>query len=176
MDLDRNKLIDMISKSTFLRKELSFKDHLLLHNAIHRFPEDKLDSLFLKLSEEVKAPKPNPIYDRYINIGLYVACMAIPLPMLSDLVVYLKNVQNWKCRLRCEKAKEDKQLCYRKCNYESIKYAVKYINKELKKCPKSKDPEKCRKKLFKLLIIWRKKLVESGIKLKYQVKKSSLRK
>ena len=179
-DTVRQTLLEVVVNSPKIRKQLTFREHLILYQAIRRLPSEKVIKLYTKLFEDVKPPKINPRVDRWISVGLYIACTAIPIPFLSDLVVYLKNKQNWPCRVKCqkEKSEEYKQLCYRKCEYETTKWVVGFIDKELKKCKKHeklKKKLKCQKRLFKLLSNWKQRQTEAKIRWEYEKKATRAR-
>jgi len=157
----KNILLDIITNDPFLRKELSFKEHLELYKQTLNLSDEKIS----RILEEVEPPKTNPKVQQILTIGLAVASLAIPLPGLTVAIIYATDMNMYKCRIRCEEDVEskNKSLCYRRCKYLATKWAVGWIENELNKCSKVKKPLKCKKKLFKLLNKSKQKFVKEKI-------------
>ena len=174
--LKRTFLLKLITKSSVIREKLSFKEHLLFYKVISELDENNINKLFSKINEDNAYPQTNPHTQKILTMGLTTASLAVPVPGLAAAVIYLSDLNTYKCRMHCEKNREtDRQLCYRNCSYQAIKWATKLIEKEIRNCSKTEKPKKCRKKLYKLLLTWKKKEVESSIKLNTQ-RRASMRK
>jgi len=173
--LKRTFLLKLITKSSVIRERLSFKKHLILYKVISELDENNINKLFSKINEDTKYPKTNPQTQKILTVGLTTASLAVPIPGLAAAVIYLSDLNTYKCRLYCEKNNKDndRQLCYRNCSYQAIKWTSKLIEKEIKNCSKTENPKKCRKKLYKLLLTWKKKEVEASIKLGTQRRASA---
>jgi len=146
--MTRDSLLEIISNNTSIRNKLSFKEHLELYDYVTNLSEINL----AKLIEEVEPPETNPKLQKFLTMGLAAASLLLPVPGLTAVVLYATDINMYKCRMRCEKeGSSNKELCYRKCKYLATKWAVKWVEGEIKKCSKTKTPFKCQKKLFKLL-------------------------
>lgn len=169
-DVLKKELLHVIANSNAIKDKLTFKEQLYLYRGVSNFSDSQITNLYVKLHEKVEPPKPHPKIQKYLSVGLYIACTAVPIPLLSDLVYYLVNRHSFTCLVRCQQAEQEinKGICYAKCKLGSYKWAVRMIQNEIKKCDRHKEAKKqkkCRKSLFKLLITWRKKVVEAEIKL-----------
>jgi hypothetical protein len=174
--LKRKFLLKLVNNSTIIRERLSFKQHIVLYKTISELNDNNINKLFSKIHEDTTYPKTNPKTQKILTQGLTVASLAVPIPGLAAAVIYLSDLNTYKCRMHCEKNHEsDRNLCYKNCKYEAIKWASKYIEQQIPGCSKIKKPKKCRKKLYKLLLTWRKKEVEASIKLGTQRRVSGLK-
>lgn len=167
----KKRILHITANSNVAKNNLSFREQLYLYHGVSKLSNPQVIDLYLKLYEDVEPPKPNPKIQKYLNVALYIACTIIPVPLLSDIVVYLVNKHNWRCIVRCQKDPKEinKRLCYDRCKVGSYQWAVQMLQKELKKCNNHEEIEKrkkCRDSLFKLLITWRGKLVKAKINLK----------
>ncbi len=126
------------------------------------------------LNEDLKIPKTDPKLQKIISVGLSIASLAVPIPGLTLAINQLSDLNIYKCRINCEKIEniKNKSLCYTKCKYKATKWSVSYIEKELSKCNRTKKPSKCRKKLFKMLMTYKKKLAKEEIMFHYKERKA----
>lgn len=126
------------------------------------------------LTENLKPPKTDPHLQKTITTGLAVASLAVPIPGLTLAISQISDVNIYKCRIRCEQAEhiKNKNLCYARCKYEATKWSVNYLERELNKCNRTKKPSKCRKKLFKMLMTYKKKLAKEEIMYRYKERKA----
>ncbi len=163
-------ILEIISTSPLIRKRLSFREHLKMYNYFSNLSEKSIDEDFSNIKVPYKDPSKKT--DWWIRVGLMSAIFVTPIPGLTEIVLTIKNAQNYKCRYECLKniktVKKDQQLCYRECEYASVKFCVDFLERELKKCRYSKKPLKCRTKIFKLLKIWKVKLVKSELDLDFK--------
>ena len=152
-----SRLAKLISESEEVRNRLTFKEHLYLYNAVKK----------KVIEETLKAPKTKPITQKIISIGLVAAAAIIPLPALVIAMGHLTDLNIYKCAVQCAKLKseEDKIYCHKRCKLMGVRWTIRYIQDERRKCSGRKKSVKCEKKLEKLLKKWRLKEVEAKIRL-----------
>ncbi|MCK5601518.1 hypothetical protein KAR91_06615 [Candidatus Pacearchaeota archaeon] len=165
----KKELLEFISTSTVLRENLSLKDHMKLYSHVNQATEGQVFKLYKTLIiEEVKPPKTNPKAEAILKKGLTAASLVVPIPGLTLAIGYLVEVNRYKCAYKVEKSKsENKIVDYHRCRVIASSYGVKYIQNEINKCTKTENEKKCQKKLWKLLIDWKKRLVREEGKLRW---------
>ena len=169
----KSSITDVINESNTIKSRLGSTKRNLIQN-IKNLNEN--DTLFL-FSILTERKKPELTKDIALGLKMGLAAAAAILPgglIVLAIVMYIKNAHNYKCELQCQKdsSKEDKRLCYYKCDISSLKYAIRQIEGEIGDCWYTKKPKKCHKKLTKILIHLKQKLVDAEDKLKhYRVKK-----
>jgi len=129
------------------------------------------------LEELDKPPKTNPKTQAIVTKGLVAASLVVPVPGLTLAVLQVSDLNMYKCRYACEKdsSELDKTLCYKECRYKASAFSVRWIQGELAKCKTVSNPQKCQKKLWKLLETWKQKHVENEIKYNFEKKKAKVR-
>jgi hypothetical protein len=122
------------------------------------------------LEENVQPPETNPQLQKILTMGLAIASLPVPIPGLIVAIAYLTDINMYKCGIRCERddTEKNKDLCYKRCKALATKWSTLYIEKELRKCPATKDPNKCRKKLFKLLMDYKKRQAKEEAMYKFK--------
>ena len=186
----KSLFLEVISNSDIIKRETTFKEQLHLLNCISKMSNKNiLESLIgkKKLLEISKEPKPPRVLKKVLELmkdkfdehrdvletGFIALLVLLPVVGIDTVILirYLKHAYNYKCELDCRKSKvKDKKLSYCRCDYESSKKMVERLKDELKVCKTTIDPSKCRRKIFKLLEMWKQKLVAAEIKLKTQEK------
>lgn len=155
LDLSNQKIMNFILENKTLRKNISFKNHLRLYEV----------STYLKEDEDVKPPQIDPKKEKLIRHAMYLGLWVVPIPFFNDLVNYLVKKYSFGCATKCLSQKKLPQtVCYTQCAYLGSKYAVKFLNEQLSKCNKSKEPIKCKKKIYNLLEDWKQREIERKIK------------
>jgi len=157
--LSQDKLVDLISENEYLRKNTTFKQHLeIYHTVINLKEEEKVI---------VKTHKIDPKKEKNIRYALYVGLWVIPVPFFNDVINYLIKKNNIKCIAKCIKQRKYSQkLCRNQCTYLSARTAISFLNKELPKCQKAKNPVKCQHKIQNMLGDWKQREIEARIKYK----------
>jgi len=172
-DICRSTLLDVISNSTKIKEQLSFKEHLKLYHAVSNLPDEKIVELYSQVTEQrikMKPPKTNPKLQKAVDMGVFAASFQMPF-MAGKVVSYLTDLNIYKCAIRCTKRKDvDKELCYKQCKFMGTRWGVRYLEKEIRKCNRAENPYKCKRLLFRLLSEWRQKLVKQEIKFRHHVK------
>ena len=141
-------LLEVIKTNPRIRRKLSLREHLKLY----RFIANMSESQALKLYETIKPPQTNPKIQRVVSTGIAMASLVIPIPGLTLAVNKLSDINSYKCSIECDRRDNiHTAMCYTKCRYLSAQWAVNYIEKEITKCPQTKNPYKCKKKLLTLL-------------------------
>jgi len=169
-----SKVFNLVSEDKRVRENLTFRTHLKVYHALSEFSFKKKDN---SNSEPDIAPvKIDPQKEKYARQALYMDLWVVPVPFLNDVVNYIIKKQSIACVGKCMKqSKYSKTLCINQCGYLSAKYAVVMLNTQLKKCGKSNNPVKCKKKLYTMLEDWKQREVERKIKFN-SVLKSEMRK
>ena len=170
----REKLLSIITNSKVLKKTLTFKEQLNLYSGVNKLEDAQLIKLYFRLNEELPPPiKTDPKAERILKIGLSLASLTVPLPGLSLAINYLVDINRYKCIIRSEKRDvPNKDLAFANCRYRASVWGVKLIQSEITKCEATKNPKKCRDKLFKLLTSQRQKMAKNEAKLKWSLAKA----
>jgi hypothetical protein len=165
IELSKDQLINFISENKTLRKNLPFKRHLELYKVCQQIEE------FDKSQHEVEPIKIDPKKEKWLRIVLYMGLWPLPVPFFNDVVNYMVKKYSFGCAGKCiNQNKMSKKLCYTQCAYLGAKYAVNVLNKQLAKCPKAKEPVKCKKSIYDLLSDWKQREVERKIKFESTVR------
>ncbi len=160
----KKHLLEFILVSDKLKENITFEEHLSLYHKINNLTEEKV----IKLLEDVEPPKTNPIAEKVLKMGLIGASFAIPLPGLTLALIYLVDVNRFRCMQRVEKSnEEDKVLAFAKCRLEAAKWGRNYVRNQLTGCGGAKNPEKCKKKLGKMLVNQEKKVKKEEFKFRW---------
>ena len=125
------------------------------------------------LLEDVKPPKRDPRIEKWMRVGLAVMTgVLIPLPGTTELIFFLFDSHRYECAIKCKRDKSTKnqELCRVKCKLQAAAWIVKYMEKEYRKCSKSKRPNKCEKRISKYIITWKQKIEQYKIEYKTLVK------
>lgn len=166
LNIRKYQLLEIISNDKIIRESFSFKDHLLLYNAVSKINEQAI----------VEPPKIDPQKEKLVRTVLYLGLWPIPIPFFNDVINYIIKKYNFACMGKCIQQKQYSQkLCYRQCTYLSAKYAVTLLNKQLSKCNKAKKPKKCRDRIFDLLKDWKQRETEAKIKLDGAIRSEKIR-
>ena len=169
MELERNRLLEIIKTDKTIKKRLSFREHLKLYNTALKLSNEDINNLI----HEVTPPRTNPKAVAILKNGLAIASLAIPVPGLMLAVGYLADINRYKCATRVEKeGGENKIVGFAQCRYASAKWSENYVKGEINKCKGTKNPGKCQKKMFKLLKSVTKSRVESEGKLRWAMAKA----
>jgi hypothetical protein len=143
----KNNLLEFILSSEKLKVYLTFNEQLKLYHKINSLDEMSV----IKILEDVTPPKTNPMAERILKMGLITASFAIPLPGLTLALMYLVDVNRFKCMQRVEKSnEEDKILSMAKCRLDAAKWGRNFVRNQMTGCGSAKDPEKCQRKLGKM--------------------------
>jgi hypothetical protein len=118
------------------------------------------------------APKPfepkmkmNPQAEKYLRLAVNIGMFFTPVPYFRVIVNNLIRKYSVGCIARClAQMKIPKQVCYGQCAYLGAKYASDYLTKELSKCNKAKNPQKCRNKINKMLADWKTREIERKLR------------
>jgi hypothetical protein len=165
LGLSKKKVLKILEEDSFIRKSLTFKDHLLLYEAIKNVKEQqfRVDPDIAKIDEE--DPTKSSKWNKVIELVLAAAATPVPIPGLTLAVLYIFRKLTDKCLRACiQQRKYSHDLCYAQCRYNSCKKAVQILEMNLKKCVKDEKPKKCYKQVFKLLEKWKQDEVEFKIK------------
>lgn len=160
LDLSGNSLANYVAENKKLRQKLSFEKHL---------------ELYKSLVEDVGPVKINPGTERNLRVAATVGLFAVPIPGMSVAFLSVVKKFNAACHAKCLSSKENTlphDVCYTKCSYLGAKHAVDYLQKELSKCSKAKDPYKCKKKIYNMLEDWKQREVERKIKFESALRKA----
>lgn len=169
LDISKSQLIHIVSEGQDFRKNLSFRDHLKIYNAVKSL--DEQDS-----NLAVKPPKIDPKKEQIARRALYLGLWIIPIPFFNDVVNYIIKKHNFACITKCLSQKKfSKTLCIHQCSYLSAKYGVQLLNSQMSKCAKANKPTKCKKKILSLLGDWKQREAETKIKFEATLK-SEIRK
>jgi len=143
----KKKLLEIISTNITIKESVTFREHLKLYSYVNKLSDSDIERII-----EMSPPKTNPKAEAILRKGLAVASLAFPIPGLSLAISYLVDINRYKCVAQVEKnGGEQKSLGFAKCRYAASLWAVNYVKSEIEKCPKTKNPKKCRKKMYKLL-------------------------
>lgn len=162
-------ILELIATSSFIRNKLSFKEHLKMYHYFNNLSEASFNKQFSGLKIPYKDPTLKT--DWWIRAGLVSVILVLPIPGLTEILISIKNAQNYKCRYECLKnikTIKNQKLCYMECEYISTKFCVDFLERELRKCRYNKKPSKCKSKIFKLLSKWSIKLEKSKLNLDFQ--------
>jgi len=179
--LNRENLLNVISNSPTIRKELSFEEHLNLYHGISKMPEPQLKRLCATLKEAELPPpvKSNPKIELILKIGLTAATIKYPIPGLALVINYMVDSARYKCIQRVEASNApDKNLAYAHCRYRAVSESLRIVTREFHKCKKLPNPKhhkNCEKKLYKLMSAQRHKLVKAEAKLREAVLKARMK-
>jgi hypothetical protein len=161
----KDQLVKFIAENESLRKQLDFKKHLKLYQTSKYIKEQK--------DSEIKPVKIDPKKEKMIRTVMYLGLWAVPIPFFNDLINYMVKKYSIGCASKCASEKKlPKEVCYHQCTYLGAKYAVKTLKSQLPKCKKAKKPEKCTKKIYKMLEDWKQREVERKIKLDSAIRSS----
>jgi len=99
--------------------------------------------------------------------------MAAGAVTLAAVAYFLYKRLNDPCKKQC-KSDKNKQLCYYQCAENAAKKVLMNLKSELGKCGKTKNPDKCKKKITKEIQKWQGKVVDMHKKVaKYKTKSMS---
>jgi len=156
IELSTDQITKFISENENLRKQISFKQHLKLHQISQYIREDEKKDSMIKI---------DPAKEKMIRQVMYLGLWIIPVPFFNDLINYMVKKYSFGCVGKCTaQNKLPKDVCYNQCAYLGAKYAVKTLMSQKSKCSKSKNPGKCEQKIFKMLQDWKQREVERKIK------------
>ena len=168
VELPKKQIINFISENTKLRKELPFRKHLELYNIAQNIEEQDENP------PEVSMPKINPKKEKRIRMAMYLGLWVVPIPFFNDVINYYVKKYQVSCIPKCVKSgKLPRNVCYNQCSYLSAKYAADVLKKELGKCGKSKDPVKCKRKIYNLMEDWKQREAERKIKFEASIKRET---
>ncbi len=130
---------------------------------------------------EYKKNKPPVIsYEvRYIlDKGLATAAVFLPGGVLYFVTRKLYDMYDYKCAVDCYiiKNNKNKTICFKRCNLKSIENVIKKVQSEFYDCDHTGNPDRCRKRLGKILLYWKELQIDSEAKLQTKLKKLQLRK
>jgi len=169
LEVSKGQLMHIVSEGKDFRKNLSFRDHVKIYNAVKSL--DEQDS-----NLAVKPPKIDPKKEKIARQALYLGLWIIPIPFFNDVVNYIIKKHNFACISKCLAQKKfSKTLCIHQCSYLSAKYGVQLLNSQMSKCAKANKPVKCKKKILSLLSDWKQREAETKIKFEATLK-SEIRK
>lgn len=153
-----------IVEDKVLRKKLTFAEHLSLYNV----------SKYLKEEDNVIQPvKIDPKKEKMIRTVLYLGLWAVPVPFFNDVINYMVKKYSFACVGKCaNQNKLPKNVCYHQCSYLGAKYANTVLSQQLSKCNKSKDPVKCKRRIYKMQEDWKQREVERKIKFETSLKQA----
>ena len=174
----RKVLAEFVMTNEEIKKKTSFVEQVnIVNKIINEITDEEVISLVLLERKRGIPPKTKKIIAKSLKLGLYGAAAVLPGGFtVIVLAQYIADMHNYKCEIKCQKGKfEDKRLCYRQCDYQTAKKMVNIIEADLKKCKTTVNPEKCMKKLWKLLSKWKQKLSAAEIRLKTQTKISRMK-
>lgn len=156
LEAQRRKLADKASK----QKAQSLRASYDISNLNHSFVQEEEEG-----SDSVQPVKLDPKKEKMIRVVMYLGLWAVPVPFFNDLVNYMVKKYSFACGTKClSQNKLPKAVCYRQCAYLGAKYANDVLKKQLSKCPKSKDPVKCKKKIYDMMEDWKQREVERKIR------------
>jgi hypothetical protein len=122
-------------------------------------------NMSLVKEEDVEPVKIDPKKEKMVRTVMYLGLWAVPVPFFNDLVNYMVKKYSFACASKCLTQKKlPKAVCYRQCAYLGSKYANDVLKKQLSKCSKSKDPVKCKRKIYSLMDDWKQREAERKIK------------
>lgn len=165
-------LLEIVTTSDILKKNISNLDRKRLIEGIYKLPDNKINKL-CKILEKKSNIDFERIGRKIENKLLLVAFLPIPASESLYIAYKLATAYNYKCSYNCRVNKDDldKTLCYKKCNVLSINKAINEVKKEMNDCWYEKDPEKCKKDAIDYLHKLYDRLGNAKIKLKhYQIK------
>jgi hypothetical protein len=129
---------------------MTLYEDFYFENLVKNDDTDKID---------IKGPKSNPLFEKWIKLGLASVVVVIPIPGLVELIFFIYNTNRYKCFGKCSKHKGRQKVCHYKCRYLGAKWTIEWIKSELELCniiwshePKKKN--KCNKKIGKLIPRW----------------------
>lgn len=156
IELPKKDLIKFVSENKQLRKDLSFKEHLKVYQVCQYIKEDE---------DDVGHFEVDPKKEKMTRILLYLGIGVLPIPFLNDIINYMIKKYSFGCMGKCvPNRKLSKTVCYNQCAYLGAKYAVATLTSQLSKCDKSKNPVKCKRKVYDLLEDWKQREVERKVK------------
>lgn len=143
-----------IAEDKNLRELMTFQEHKTLYE------------MFLSETDRiVEPPKYNPKLDSYITGGI-LATLPIPIPGLTLVLLYLYKQINWACIQKCLRSADSegkKKLCYKQCDYEASKSALRWAESQLPKCSQHNKPTKCQKKIVKLIGDFKSRMIKQKL-------------
>lgn len=115
--------------------------------------------------------KIDPKKEKMIRTVLYLGLWALPIPFFNDVINYMVKKYSVSCAGKClPQSKLPKNVCYRQCAYLGAKYANSILKQQLSKCNKSKDPVKCKKKVYNMMNDWKQREAERKIRFERALK------
>lgn len=155
LNLSTDQTIKFISENKQLRKKLNFEQHLSLYEYCTLLEDD----------DHVQPVKIDPKKEKLVRQVAYLGLWVVPVPFFNDVVNYMVKKYSFACAVKCIKSsKIPKIVCYNQCAYMGAKYANDVLNQNLSKCNKSKNPVKCKKKIYDLQLDWKQREAERKIK------------
>lgn len=164
IELPKDQIVNFIFENKTLRQQLDFKTHLKLYQISKHIQEEE--------DHTTQPVKLDPKKEKQIRTIMYLGLWAVPIPFFNDLINYMVKRYSVACASKCLSNKKlPHSVCYNQCAYLGAKYAVKTLNSQLSKCQKAKKPEKCMKKIYKMLEDWKQREVERKIKFEASLKR-----
>jgi hypothetical protein len=180
----KEMLVRLIYESDVIKQQMTFNEQLEMCDWVIRLQEEELceiaEELFGLQEQEThpgepKKPTATALVIKVLDIGFAVACVILPGGMAVLMATnYLKNAYNYRCAIKCRQAKDvsNKKLCYAACHHEAVKIVLKRVERDIKDCPRTKKPEKCHKKMLKIISKWRVELKKAELRLDVEVKRT----
>ena len=119
-------LLEIVTTSDILKKNISNLDRKKLIEGIYKLPDNKINKL-CKILEKKSNIDFERIGRKIENKLLLVAFLPIPASESLYIAYKLATAYNYKCSYNCRVNKDDldKTLCYKKCNVLSINLSLK---------------------------------------------------
>lgn len=130
---------------------------------------------------EKKSKKPIiPFQVQYIlNRGLAASAVFLPGGIIYLVTRKLYDLYDYKCAVKCYIIKDtsNKSICFKRCNLKSIADVISKVENELRDCDFTKNPDRCRKRLSKVLLYWKELEIDAqeGLQLKIQRLKNKIK-
>jgi hypothetical protein len=169
----KTQLLKYISTDKILRKNLDFKTHAHIYFSLLEISNKKIEQKLR--NQNINVPVNNPVEkgNFWIKNGLVVLSLFVPIPFITAIIVSVRDSQNIPCMKKCTANSNISVDCVSYCRYLSTKFAVDFLEKEIRKCKNHKKPKKCRKKLFKQLIVWKQKLEKERLNYEFSQRKKA---
>lgn len=125
-----------------------------------------------------KAPVISYQVQYILDKGLATAAVFLPGGVLYFVTRKLYDMYDYKCAVKCYIIKDtkNKSICFKRCNLKSIEDVIKKVQSEFDDCTHTGNPDRCRKRLGKVLLYWKELQIDSEAKLQTKLKKMQLRK
>jgi len=171
----RQQLASIVIHSDILKNKTTFDEQLNILNWVWDAPNYKILEFDEVKHWKKKPPVPKEKVKKALKLGFALTAVVMPGGlMLNQVASYLIDRYNYKCQKYCHESEDvdNKSLCYRACKYKANLTVTKAISNEYETCDKTNSPLKCRKRLRSLMFEYKKRTLESKMRLDRAIRKS----